>query len=81
MVGAHIQEGDYLIIKIRYQAQNGDIVAALIDDEVTLKYFYCTRKQIRLTSANPSCPPLVLKKGDPMSFRILGVMVGLVRKR
>lgn len=80
MVDAHIQEGDYVIIKIQDQAQNGDIVAALIDDEVTLKYFYRTPKQIRLKSANPAYSPLIFKKSDPRSFRILGVMVGLIRK-
>ncbi|MCK4389891.1 MAG: transcriptional repressor LexA [Desulfobacterales bacterium] len=81
MVDAHIQDEDYVIIKIQDQAQNGDIVAALIEDDVTLKYFYRTRKQIRLKSANPGYPMLIFKKGDPRSFRILGVMAGLVRKR
>jgi repressor LexA len=81
MVDAHIQEGDYVIIKIRDQAKSGDIVAALIDDEVTLKYFYRRKNQVRLESANPRYPSLIFKKGDPRSFRILGVMVGLVRKR
>lgn len=83
MIDAHIQEGDYVIIKIQEQAQNGDIVAALIDDEVTLKYFYRNNNEFRLESANPKYPPLVFKEkeDDPRNFRILGVMVGLVRKR
>jgi repressor LexA len=81
MVDAHIQDGDYVIIKIQNQAEKGDIVAALIDDEVTLKYFYRTKNQVRLESANPKYPPMIFKKGDTRSFRILGVMVGLVRKR
>lgn len=81
MVDAHIQDGDYVIIKIQDQAQNGDIVAALIDDEVTLKYFYRRNRQIRLESANPKYPPLIFKKGEARSFRILGIMAGLVRKR
>ncbi|MBE9582754.1 MAG: transcriptional repressor LexA [Proteobacteria bacterium] len=81
MVDAHIQDGDYVIIKIQDQAQNGDIVAALIDDEVTLKYFYRRKRQIRLESANPKYPPLIFKKEEARSFRILGIMAGLVRKR
>ncbi|UCD86480.1 MAG: transcriptional repressor LexA [Desulfobacterales bacterium] len=81
MKDAHIQDGDYVIIKIQDQAEKGDIVAALIDDEVTLKYFYRTKNQIRLESANPKYPPLIFRKGDPRSFRILGIMIGLVRKR
>jgi repressor LexA len=81
MVGAHIQDGDYVIIKIQDQAESGDIVAALIDDEVTLKYFFRGKDQIRLESANPSHPPMVFKKEDSQPFRILGVMAGLVRKK
>ncbi len=81
MVDAHIQDGDYVIIKVQDQAESGDIVAALIDDEVTLKYFYRTKTQVRLESANPKYPPMIFKKGEARSFRILGVMVGLVRKR
>jgi len=80
MVGAHIQDKDYVIIKIQDQAQNGDIVAALVDDEVTLKYFYQEQEQLRLESANPKYAPLLFKKGDSRSFRILGIMAGLVRK-
>jgi repressor LexA len=80
MVDAHIQDGDYVIIKIQAQAQNGNIVAALIEDEVTLKYFHRTRNQIRLESANPRYDPLIFKKSDHTSFRILGVMAGLIRK-
>ena len=80
MVGAHIQDGDYAIIRVQDQAQNGDIVAALIEDEVTLKYFRRTRHQVKLESANPKYPALVFKKSDSRSFRILGVMAGLVRK-
>ncbi len=81
MVDAHIQDGDYVIFKMQDQAQNGDIVAALIDDEVTLKYFYRLKHQIRLKSANSKYPPLIFKKGDTRSFRILGVMAGLVRRK
>jgi repressor LexA len=81
MVDAHIQDGDYVIIKIQDQAEKGDIVAALIDDEVTLKYFYRTKSQVRLESANPKYPPMIFKKGDVRSVKILGIMVGLVRKR
>ena len=70
-----------IIIKIQGQSQNADIVAALIEDDVTLKYFYRTRIQIRLDSANPRYPSLIFKKRVHKSFRILGVMTALVRKR
>ena len=56
-------------------------MAALIDDEVTLKYFYRTKNQVRLESANPKYPPMIFKKEDIRSFKILGIMAGLIRKR
>jgi repressor LexA len=73
--------GRIVIIHIQNQAKNGDIVAAIIDDEVTLKYFYRSRNQVRLESANPKYPPMIFKKGDTRSFRILGIMAGLVRRK
>ena len=81
MVDAHIQDGDYVIITVQDQAESGDIVAALIDDEVTLKYFFREKNQVRLESANPKYGPIIFKKRDARSLRILGVMVGLIRKR
>jgi len=81
MVDAHIQDKDYVIMKVQDQAESGDIVAALIDDEVTLKYFFREKNQVRLESANPKYGPIIFKKRDARSLRILGVMVGLIRKR
>jgi repressor LexA len=81
MVEAHIQDGDYVIMKVQDQAESGDIVAALIDDEVTLKYFFRRQNQVSLESANPKYSPIIFKKRDVRSLRILGVMVGLIRKR
>ncbi len=81
MTGAHIEHGDCVIVRVREKAQNGDIIAALIDDEVTLKYFYQKNNGgIELRPANPRYKPIILKPGDPVSFRILGVMAGLIRK-
>ncbi len=80
MAGAHILHGDYVIIRIQNQAQDGDIVAALIEDEVTLKYYFKSKNQIRLEPAHPNYPSIIFKKQDPRYFKILGVMTGLVRR-
>jgi repressor LexA len=81
MTGAHIEDGDCVIVRVREKAQNGDIVAALIDDEVTLKYFYQkTDSTIELRPANPRYRPIIIEPDESKSFRILGVMAGLVRK-
>lgn len=40
MVGAGIEDGDYIVVKAQPVADNGQIVVALIDDEVTIKRFF-----------------------------------------
>lgn len=81
MTGAHIEDGDCVIVRVREKAENGDIVAALIDDEVTLKYFYQKKDgTIELRPANPQYRPIIINPDESRPFRILGVMAGLVRK-
>ncbi len=80
MIGAHIEDGDCVIVRIREEAENGNIVAALIDNEVTLKYFYQNNGEIELRPANPKYRPIIIKPDEAQPFHILGVMVGLVRK-
>jgi repressor LexA len=80
MINAHVQDGDYVIIRPQEQAQNGDIVAALVENEVTLKYYYKYRNHVELRPANDKYSPLVFTKHSAEALRILGVMVGLVRR-
>ena len=59
-------------------AENGARVVAMINNEVTLKKFNRDKGQIRLDPANSKMQPIFL---DPESDnRILGVLVGVVRK-
>ncbi|MFP4475541.1 MAG: transcriptional repressor LexA [Desulfatibacillaceae bacterium] len=80
MVDAHIQDGDYVVIRVQNVPKNGDIVAALVDDEVTLKYFYKNGDRLELRPANEKYEPFVYTPEDMAELRILGVMVGLVRR-
>lgn len=80
MVEAHITDGDYVVIRPCASPKNGDIVAALVDDEVTLKYFFRTNKQIELRPANPKYSPLLFTQDSFVDIRILGIMAGLIRK-
>ena len=60
------------------ETHNGS--AALIEDEVTLKYYFRSKNQIRLEPAHPNYPSIIFKKQDPRYFKVLGVMAGLVRR-
>lgn len=78
MVGDHIQEGDLVILKAQEQARSGEVVAVLLEDEVTLKHFHPTKQGVELRAANPRVKTILVQPGEEL--RILGVMAGLVRK-
>jgi repressor LexA len=77
MIGAHILDGDIVILEDRKDAQNGDIVAALIDGETTLKRYVIDHGRPYLKAENPDFPDL----RPARELRIQGVMVSLVRKQ
>jgi repressor LexA len=77
MIGDHILDGDTIIVENRPTAENGDIVAALIDDEATVKRLDTKSRPPRLLPSNPIYPPIEIE-GE--KIRILGKVVGLIRK-
>jgi repressor LexA len=77
MIGAHILDGDVVILEDRKDVQNGDIVAALIDGETTLKRYVTEHGRPYLKAENPSYPDLIPAR----ELIIQGVMVSLVRKQ
>ena len=77
MIEAHIVDGDIVILEDRKDVQNGDIVAALIDGETTLKRYVMEHGRPYLKAENPLYPDLVPAR----ELRIQGVMVSLVRKQ
>lgn len=79
MIGAGINEGDFVIVRPQPNAENGEIVAVLVDGEATVKRFYKERGgKIRLQPENPSVQPIFVHPKN-QSIRILGKVVGLFR--
>jgi repressor LexA len=78
MIDDHIQDGDYVVIRKKETAENGERVVAMVNDEVTLKRFYRDRNQIRLEPANKSMEPIILSAQD--NARVLGTLVGVMRR-
>lgn len=74
MIGAGIYDGDYVLVRQQNDADNGDIVVALIDDEATVKTFYREKNRVRLQPENPEMEPIVVR-----SVKILGKVLGLYR--
>jgi len=75
MINAGILDGDVVVVKRQEDADDGDIVVALIDDDATLKRFFRERDQVRLQPENDSMPPIYTR--DP---RIVGKVTGLLRR-
>jgi repressor LexA len=79
MIDAHIQDGDFALVKPQKDAENGEIVVALIDDEATIKRIFKKRDLIHLEPANPNLEPIVIKKGEK-KVTIVGKVIGIFRK-
>ena len=79
MIEAHIQDGDFALIKPQRDAENGEIVVALIEDEATIKRIFKKRDLIRLEPANPRVEPIVVRQGE-RKVTIVGKVVGIFRK-
>lgn len=77
MVGAGILEGDFVIVRRQANADPGDIVVALVEDEATVKRFYLDGEQIRLQPENPAIEAVIFNVNDVM---ILGKVIGLHRE-
>src|SRR5881409_471522 len=79
MIDEHIQDGDFVVVQERNQADNGQTVVALVDgSSATVKKFYREPGGwIRLQPANPEMAPLRLNERDVI---VHGVVVGVIRK-
>ena len=76
MIDAHIADGDFVVIRPQQTAQNGDLVAALLDDEATVKTFEQANGRTRLLPANANYDPIEFGREDS---RVIGRVIGLIR--
>lgn len=74
MINAGIFDGDKIVVHKQENAENGEIVVAMIDGEATVKRFYKEKNQIRLQPENDFMSPIIVK-----DVQILGTVVGLIR--
>ena len=74
MIEIGIFDGDYVVISKQSVANNGEIVACLIDNEATVKRFYKENGFFRLQPENSSMRPIYTDHVE-----VLGKVVGLIR--
>jgi repressor LexA len=75
MIDAAICDGDWVVVRQQSTADNGDIVAALLDTEATVKTFKRTDGQVWLMPHNPAYDPI-----DGNHASILGKVVAVLRR-
>ncbi len=75
MIDAAICDGDWVVVRQQPNADNGDIVAALLDNEATVKTFKRQPGQVWLMPHNPAYDPI-----DGNHATILGKVVAVLRR-
>jgi repressor LexA len=75
MIEAAICDGDWVVVRSQNDAANGEIVAAMLDDEATVKTFQRKNGHVKLLPANPAYDPI-----DGDHARIVGKVVAVLRR-
>ena len=78
MVGAHIVDGDLVLVRKQESATPGEIVVALVDGEATVKRFAREGNAVVLKPEHPTMKPIVVGPDRP-DFRVLGKVIGVLR--
>ncbi len=75
MRDAGILDGDYVVVHPAEDADNGEIVVAMIEDEATVKRFFREGDGVRLQPENPAYQPILSQDAE-----VLGKVIGVFRK-
>ena len=75
MINAGILDGDLIVVNKQNNADNGDIVVAMIEEEATVKRFFRENNYIRLQPENDAYEPIISNETV-----VIGKVVGLIRK-
>jgi repressor LexA len=79
MIDDGIHDGDYLFVREKKTARNGEIAVVMVEGEATVKRFFQDGQTVRLEPANSAMKPILIDRraGD---VQVVGVAVGLFRK-
>lgn len=80
MRDAGILDGDLLAVHRTPSAENGRIVVARLDDEITVKRLQRRRDRLLLLPENPDFEPIEVDPRRTDSFAIEGVYAGIIRR-
>jgi repressor LexA len=74
MIDVGIFDGDIIIVREQNDAQNGEIVVAMIEDEATVKRIYYEKTRVRLQPENQYMEPIYAE-----NVQVIGKVLGLFR--
>jgi repressor LexA len=80
MTGAGIFDGDIAVLDTKSEVKDGMIAAVLIEEETTLKRIYRGPKGLVLKPENPAFRDIKIPLSAAARTRVMGVLVGIVRK-
>ncbi len=80
MIEDGIHDGDYIFVKRQNSARKGEIVAAMVDGEATVKRFFPEGDKIRLQPANSAMEPIYIHASEARETAILGKVIGVFRR-
>ncbi len=76
MIGAGINDGDFVLIRKQYAVQESDIVAVAIEGNATLKRLHREKDKAILKPENPKYSPITLDE----NASLIGVAIGVIKK-
>lgn len=76
MIGADIEDGDFVVIRRQNTASNRDIVAVDIEGSATLKRLWFGKEEVLLMPENEKYSPIHIKDREAV---ILGIVVGIIK--
>lgn len=80
MIDDGILDGDTVFVQRQDDAETGDIVVVMIDNEATVKRYYPEGDRIRLQPANQAMQPIMLTARQALNVRIVGTVMGVWRR-
>ncbi|MBU1066076.1 transcriptional repressor LexA [bacterium] len=78
MIDDHIEDGDYVIVRQKAEASQGQTVVAFVNNEATLKRYYLKPNGVELHPRNPDYDVIRVSAED--EFRIGGVVLAILRQ-
>lgn len=80
MIDDGIFDGDYIFVKKQQDARDGQIVAAMVDGEATVKRLFREGAVVRLQPANEAMEPIYVRADEARETVIIGPVVGIFRR-